>query len=65
MIAPHGAKIIRHTAACRCALCLKVDEIIAREGKIRARPGEPSEDYYVVHADNQRLAVWVPVRVQS
>jgi hypothetical protein len=65
MMPPAGAKIIRHAAACRCALCQKVDEIIAVSGKVRAKPGEPSEDYYVVHASDRRLAVWVPVRVSS
>jgi hypothetical protein len=55
-----SAKIIRHEPACRCALCRKVDEIIGREGKRRAAPGEPAEDYYVT--DPQGLtAVWVPV----
>ncbi len=57
-------KIIRHDADCRCALCRKVDEIIEREGKRRAAPGEPSEDYYVT--DPQGVtAVWVPVFVGS
>jgi len=53
-------KIIRHEATCRCALCRKVDEIIGREGKRRAAPGEPSENYYVTGPDG-RLAIWVPV----
>jgi hypothetical protein len=53
-------KIIRHEASCRCALCRKVDEIIGLEGKRRALPGEPTEDYFVT--DPQGLsAVWVPV----
>jgi hypothetical protein len=55
-----STKIIRHESVCRCALCRKVDEVIEREGKRRAAPGEPSEDYYVT--DTQGVAaVWVPV----
>jgi hypothetical protein len=54
-----STKIIRHEADCRCALCRKVDDIIARDGRRRAAPGEPAEDYYVT--DPQGLvAVWVP-----
>lgn len=52
--------IVRHAADCGCALCRKVDAIIAREGKRRAAAGEPAEDYYVT--DSRGLtAVWVPV----
>lgn len=54
------AKIIRHAGACACALCAKVDEIIARKGLRRALPGEPAVDYYVTDPAGQ-TAVWVPV----
>jgi len=53
-------KIIRHLATCRCALCQKVDELIGKEGKRRALPGEPSEDYFVTDPWGA-VAVWVPV----
>lgn len=53
-------KIIRHAPACNCALCRKVDELIAAQGKRRALPGEPSEDYYVTDPAGV-AAVWVPV----
>jgi|HubBroStandDraft_2_1064218.scaffolds.fasta_scaffold171324_1 hypothetical protein len=55
-------KIIRHEATCRCALCRKVDEIIGREGKCRALPGEPSADYFVTDPTGATY-VWVPVLV--